>query len=86
MRYTNVKLPNHVMWMDTDDDVQEVLKAFVGHGCELTAEPAIGYSSMGPWEEGDIWYEDGGVDYALHYDFIGKAGRVFRYEIERLSN
>ena len=82
MKYTNVKLPDHVMWLDTDEDVQEVLKAFVGHECKLTAEAAIGYSSCGPWVEGDIWYEDKGHDYALHYDFNTDAGRIFRYEIE----
>lgn len=81
MQYTNVKLPDHVMWMDTDEDVQEVLKAFVGHECKVT-DAAFGYSSNGPYEEGDIWYEDNGELYALHYDFMAEVGRIFRYEIE----
>lgn len=89
MQYTNVKLPASVMFMDTDDDVQAMLVAFVGHECELTDTAAIGSSAYGPWEEGDIWYEDGGSDYALHYDFYydfdREAGRVFRYEIEKLN-
>lgn len=83
MTYTNMRLPLNVMWMDSDEDVQELLRAFVGHECPLTQEPAIGCSSYGPWEEGDVWFEDNGGHYALHYDFMESAGRIFRYEIEK---
>ena len=93
MQYTNIKLPLKTAWMNSGSDVQEVLKAIVGHGgtvigpdwCDGVACPTIGYSAYGPWVEGDIDYaDDDGHEYVLSYDFMEfgeDVGRIFRYEI-----
>lgn len=93
-QYTNIKLPQETAWMNSGNDVQEVLKAIVGHGCKVVGPdcfdgvdcPAIGYSAYGPWVEGDIDYVDDGLGYSLAYDFIDideETSRIFRYDISR---
>ena len=85
-QYTNIKLPMTVLWMDTDEDVHEVIKALMGHDCVVYDTPSSGYSGCGPWEEGDIDLIDNGLGYTLSYDFMelsGATGRIFRYTIDR---
>ena len=90
MQYANIKLPLHVLELDIDNDVLEVLEAVTGSkrpylfdsGCW----PAIGSSSYGPYEEGDIIYWEGELAYQLSYDFMPldeETGRLFRYESYR---
>lgn len=94
MQYTNIEVPQRVAWMYSGNHVQDVLKAIVGHRCKVVgpdvfdgiAHPAIGYSGIGPWVEGDIDYVDEGLGYTLNYDFIDidkYISRIFRYEITR---
>lgn len=90
MQYTNVKLPMHVLEMDSDTDVLAVLKALTGSERPYVFDsgcwPAIGYSGNGPYEEGDIIYWDGELAYQLCYDFMrldDVTGRIFRHEAFR---
>lgn len=90
--YTNIKVPSHVAWLDTDKDIFDVLKAIVGHDCMPLGEPldyyaSIGYSSYGPYVEGDICFADDGCEYMLAYDFMevgNDEARVFRFDITRV--
>ena len=81
--YCNVKVPLDMAWLETDEDVRDMLRALVGYD-EFTNDPAIGYSSNGPWVEGDIDYKADGNVCSLHYDFMMVDGRarVFRYYID----
>ena len=94
-QYANINVPQDVAWMMSGSDVQEVLKAIIGHGCEVVGPdydsdadvccPAIGRSAYGYWIEGDIDYEEGGMRYSLAYDFIDldeSTSRIFRYAID----
>ena len=91
-RRTNIRVDRRIAWMYSGSDVQEVLKAIVGHGCEVigpdfcdgVACPAIGVSGVGPWVEGDIDYVDEGITYSLNYDFYNideNISCIFRYWI-----
>lgn len=89
MQYCNVKVPNDVAWLDTDKDIFTMMDLLVGPGYELVGEPlhydaSIGYSSYGPYCEGDIGFCKNGYYCGLSYDFMGignDTARVFRYEV-----
>lgn len=84
MQYCNVKLPLEVAWMDTDDDVEAVVTALVGEH-EAWDNAMIGYSSQGPYEEGDVSFKVDGEWFMLAYDFMMCDGiaRVFRMQVWR---
>ena len=87
MQYVNVKVPSSVAFLDSADDVMALITSLCGEGCARLDQGSCGYSSYGPYCEGDLIFRGtDGLAYSLAYDFVvvgDGMSQVFRVGIDR---
>ena len=88
--YANLIFPMNTLFLNTNDDIQLLLRAFTDGPCKFDpdcCEATTGSSGIGGWEEGDIDFSDiNGRRRTLSYDYVPvddtwETGRVFRYVV-----
>lgn len=83
MKYTNIKIPAKTALLTTDEDIYTLLVVLVGDVDDVF-DASTGSSPFGPYDEGDIVYENGDGTFTLSYDYMlldDDTARIFRYVV-----